>query len=533
MNSEIGEKILNLKSHLIIITALFLITRILYLFTPAGSIGDADQAVFGMMAQKITAFEEFPFVYWENQYAGAAGAYIAAMIFHFFGSGFVQLRTAMMLIVLPGLFLFYFIYRRLFDGNVALISSLFLVFCPYLVLNYTTGAYGGYGESFLGTALIILMSWKMSEQAESQSKGCDAFLLGLVSGFFVYIQFYAIPAVLVFAIPAVWRTVGNRRNQIMMFSGGGLIGIAPLIVDNVMTGGATLTRAAAWMLLIGREDISMSPLMVFRSVVLQKSAYLADWLVNAPFMFGQYVMPGLFGRNLQIASGIFLMAVFACYIVVFIKGTGTSESLRSHHKQFAFYLLVFILFQWVASLRASRHFMPIFPIIPIAFWGLSEKHALFKMLSGVALMVLSVFQAIGWNQDFRTLQFDPRPVVQVMERRGIREFYTSYWTGYPIMFIGNGNLIGSPMLLPFHEPFGDRRPAYTEQVLNSRAPAFFFGSGETSLESEFLSFLRTRKIRYTKIAVQGGRIYDSFSQPVAVSFRKKGWQTIFSLKQIN
>lgn len=140
-----------LNIHLFIITVLFLMTRCLFLLTPAGRFGDADQAVFGMMAQKIALLEEYPIFAWEAHYAGAPVAYIAAIIFHFFGAGYVQLRIAMMFIVFPGFFLFYFIYRRLFDSQKAFIGVLFLIFCPYLVLNFTTGAFGGYGESFVGT----------------------------------------------------------------------------------------------------------------------------------------------------------------------------------------------------------------------------------------------------------------------------------------------------------------------------------------------------------------------------------------------
>lgn len=507
-----------------------MITRVIFLFTPAGSLGDADQAVFGMMAQKIVALEEFPLVYWENHYAGAPAAYLSAMIFHIFGDGFIQLRVAMMLIVLPGLLLFYFIYRRLFGETGALIGALFLVFCPYIVLNYTTGGFGGYGESFLGTALIVLLSWKIRDQAEIPPVGKLPFLLGMTCGFFVYIQFYVIPAVLVFAIPALWRLGENRLKQLLLFCGGGIIGIIPLIIYNFMTGGGTFTRAAAWMLLIGRDDFAMSPLAVLRSVCLQKSAYLADWLFNAPLMFGQYVMPVVFGRNIQIASGLMLIIVFIVFMALSFKRIATKGSPNFCYQQFALYLLTFILFQWTASLHAPRHFMPIFPIIPIALFGLSGIYVPFKNVSVVILLLLSVFQVIGWNHEFRVPQFDPQPVARIMNSRGIREFYASYWTAYPIMFMGKGELIGSPMLLPFHEPFGDRRPKYTEQVLNSRNPAFFFGSGEASLEKEFVTFLKTMNIRYETLAIDGAHIYDNLSKPVAVSFRKKDWQTVFSLR---
>ena len=68
-----------------------------------------------MMAQKIAALEEFPLYCWEAHYAGTPVAYLGAVIFYFFGSGFAQLRWAMILMIFPAYFLFYFIYKRLFD----------------------------------------------------------------------------------------------------------------------------------------------------------------------------------------------------------------------------------------------------------------------------------------------------------------------------------------------------------------------------------------------------------------------------------
>lgn len=516
--------------HVLIITVLFLMTRCLLLLTPAGQFGDADQAIIGMMAQKIASLDEFPLIYWEAHYAGAPSAYIAAIIFHFFGAGFVQLRIALMFIIFPSFFLFYFIYRRLFDSQRAFIGVLFLIFCPYLVLNYTTGAFGGYGESFLGTALIILLSWKIKDQTMSIPMGVSYFLLGLTCGFFVYVHFYVIPAVLVFAIPALWYLGENRIKSFLRFCLGGLIGLSPLIIYNFINSGGTLTRAAAWILLIGRDDISAAPLEVVRNIFLQKGAYLMGWFLNAPLIFGQYVMPAISGHRIQIAAGLMLIIILIGYIVSSFTKTGEKGSAGSYHRQFAFYLLTFILFQWLASLRADRHFMPLFFIIPIALFSLSEGYARLKKASVVILLLLSAFQVIGWNQEFRAPRFDPRPATKIMESRGIREFYASYWTGYPIMFLGEGNLIGSPTLLPFKEPFSDRRPQYTEQVRRSRDSAFVFGAGEESLEKEFLSFLKIHDITYETIEIDGTSIYYHLSTPVVASFNKKDWHNFFSLK---
>lgn len=519
----------NMIVHLLIISVLFFLTRTIFLLTTAGQLGDADQAVLGMMAQKILSLDEFPLIFWENHYAGAPSAYVVAIIFHFVGAGFAQLRIAMMPIIFPGFFLFYFIYRRLFGSQMAFIAVLFLIFCPYIVLNYTTGTLG-YGESFLGTALIILLSWKIKDQSMSIPMGSACLYLGMTCGFFVYIQFYAIPAVIAFAIPALWSHRENRIRSLLRFCLGGLIGFSPLIVYNIWSGFGTLTRAAAWILLIGRDDIAAAPLEVVRNIFMQKSVYLMGWLLNAPLMFGQYVMPAVLGHTLQIAAGLMLIIILTVYTVSSLIKIGEKTSVDSHHQQFAFYLLIFILFQWLASLRADRHFMPIFFVIPIAFFHLTAWHARFKEISIVILLLLSSLQIIDWNQEFMAPRFDARPVVKIMESRGAREFYSSYWTGYPIMFLGGGNLIGSPMLLPYNEPFSDRRPQYTDQVRNSRNSAFVFGADEAVLKNKFLSFQKKYDITYKKIEIDGTQIFYNLSKPVGVSFNKKNWDNFFYLK---
>jgi phosphate starvation-inducible membrane PsiE len=339
-----------------------------------------------------------------------------------------------------------------------------------------------------------------------------------------------IPAVIVFAIPALWSLKKDRIRSLLWFLVGGFVGLFPLIMYNVLTGGGTLTRAAAWILLIGRDDISAASLDVVRNIILQKGAYFMDWFVNTPLMLGQYVMPAVLGHTLQIAAGLMLIVVLTVYTISSLTKIGVKTSVDSYHRQFASYLLIFILFQWIASLRAARHFMPIFFVIPIAFFHLTEWHTGFKKVSIVIILLLSSLQIIGWNQEFMVPRFDARPVVKIMVSRGIREFYSSYWTGYPIMFQGDGKLIGSPMLLHHNEPFAERRPQYTDQVQKSPHSAFVFGSDEEALKNKFLSFKKEHDITCEKVEINGTQIFYNLSKPVGVSFNKKNWDNFFFLK---
>ena len=517
------------RSHLIFIVILFLMSRIIFLYSPEGKFGDADQAVFGMMAQKIAALEEFPLYCWEAHYAGAPVAYLAAVIFHFFGSGFAQLRWTMILMIFPTYFLFYFIYKRLFDGQAALVGVLFLILSPYIVLNCTTAAYGGYGESFLGTALIALLSWRIDGRTTLWNLPFYCFLLGLICGFFVYIHFYVVPAALAFAVPVIWRLGQERFKGACGFFIGGLIGILPLVVYNILNHARTLTRGAAWVLLIGRDEASLLPVEVQGKIASQKGDYLQEWLFNAPIMFGQYVVPYIFGIGIQATAGLVLVVLFIAYAIRAYKGIG-EEKVSFYHRQFALFLLIFVLFQWIASLGADRHFMPLFVVIPVALLGLVYGHNILKRGILTILLLMGVLQTYGWHHDFKKPNFDPRPVLDILNKEGIREFYSSYWTAYPIMFLGNGTVTGAPLLLPYHEPFSDRRPQYTEQVVRSRHAAFVFESGEESLKTEFLSFLEENRVIYKLYDANRACLFAGFSKPVGVRFDKQNWKNYFFLK---
>jgi len=287
-----------------------------------------------------------------------------------------------------------------------------------------------------------------------------------------------IPAVLVFVIPVVLKHHHARWKRVLTFSLGGIIGISPMIAYNIVNRGGSFTRAAGWVMLIGRDDISAAPSEIIRNIFVHKGAYLMDWFYTLPVNLGQYVVPGLFGARMQAASGLLLLIASGIYVGIFFHNRNKTLS-GYYHRQFALYMLAFIGFHWLASLYATRHFMMLFYIMPVIFFGLAERYAYLKKVTTLLLLLLAVLQAVGWNESFKEHPFDPRPAVEGMQKEGIREFYASYWTGYPIMFLGKGALIGSPMLLTKNQPFGERRPHYTEQVVRSDDPAFvFWGRGK-------------------------------------------------------
>jgi len=212
-----------------------IISRILYLSYPIGYFGDADESVFGLMALEIMEFKSFPIYCWEAHYAGAFVSYLAAIIFYFFGPGFVQLRLPMLLMFIISIPLFFIIYKKtLNDLYSAATSTLIIIFCPFIVLYYTMGAFGGYGETYLGSSIIMIMSIYICENANSSNKISYLFMMifGLCCGLFFYILPLALPVILAFAFPALYfyKSTNQDKKSTLFFCSGGLIGLLPVMI---------------------------------------------------------------------------------------------------------------------------------------------------------------------------------------------------------------------------------------------------------------------------------------------------------------
>jgi len=502
----------NASFHILIICSLVLVTRIIFLLSPLGHTIDSDEAIFGLMALKIEAMEEFPIYVWEAHYSGTFIAYVAALLFHLFGSGPLLLRSVLLPLALLSSSFFYLVYRQLFGASLAFFASLFLTFCPFVVLYYTSIAVN-YGELYLGTALIMFLSLKLKEGISEKWSLFLVFLLGLACGFYFYALFLVLPAIIAFAFPAVISLKKNRLKNILSFSAGGLIGLLPFIVYNLKTHGGSFIRAGGRILSTGRADMDVSLSAIIGKIMLNKMDYFKTWLTNAPKTFGLYLLPESLGDRALSVAGIFLIFVFVLFILYVFVGKAKKTDSDSG-RLFAFYFILLILLQWFASLESPRHLLPLLIVIPVVFMALSGNRKTYTKISISLLCLFAVLQLTGWPERLRQPFFDPYPIVPILKGKGIKEFYGQYWTVYPIMFAGKGEFIGSPLLLPYHEPLADRLPKCTLDVRRSLKAAYVFTKGENGLEEKFLRFIKDHKITYESIAVGETNIYFNLSKPV-------------------
>jgi hypothetical protein len=305
-----------------------------------------------------------------------------------------------------------------------------------------------------------------------------------------------------------------------------------MIYYNLIHSGSTFLRAAGRSLSVGRERMEMPVGELIQYILLKKVEYLKTWLATAPDMLGQYVMPAMAGKWGLAVSGL-ILALFLVWfsISVFMNPTGLRD--RVYLCQFSAYLILLILFQWVADLYDTRHLLPLLFVIPVALFFFSDRLGRWDGVVMGVMGLLCLLQTADWVDQMKQIErdnlFDPKPVADLMKSRGIGRFYGSYQTTYPIVFVAKGAIVGSPLLLPYQKALSDRRPDYTEQVRRSSSPAFVFASDEKALKEEFQKFLVDHQVVSQSVEVNGISVYFGLSRTVDAVVKSR-WRTTFALR---
>src|SRR5579859_6114213 len=227
---------------LAIAVALGLALRLAVIGSPLGEI-DGDEAIVGLMARHIAFLGEFPVFYWGQPYLGSLEAFSAAPLFRLFDSGTLLLKLVPTAYSLGFLGLSAVLARRLFGTAAALATAAYLAVPPATWAVWSTKARGGYAELlFLGQALLLVTLM----QARAPRRRL-ALLWGILAG----LAFWTHPLAIVYILPTVAflllarRTLagrGRRKTVAELGLGvlGAILGMAPLIVENLRDGFLTL-----------------------------------------------------------------------------------------------------------------------------------------------------------------------------------------------------------------------------------------------------------------------------------------------------
>src|SRR5438270_4778728 len=213
-----------------------LAVRLAIIASPLGEI-DGDEAVVGLMARHIAFLGERPVFYWGQPYLGSLEAFSAAPLFRVFDSSTVVLKLVPAAYSLAFLALSAILTRRLFGTGAALATAAYLALPPAMWAVWSTKARGGYAELlFLGQALV-LATLALAQSPSRRLTLLWGILVGLAFWTHLLAIVYVLPAVvyLALALRGRWSAAGIGLGAV-----GALIGMTPLIIENLADGFLTL-----------------------------------------------------------------------------------------------------------------------------------------------------------------------------------------------------------------------------------------------------------------------------------------------------
>jgi len=452
---------------LLAIVALGALVRGMYLLWPHL---DSDIAVVGLMARHALNGEFYP-LYWGNHYGGSLEPLIAAGVFALTGSGPRALNATAALISLSYLPLLYLLGKEIIGRRAGLVAAFLAALGPYMLVAYSVVARGLHVEMLPLGALLLWLTVRLIKAGPTAPGQAWALIAwGLTAGVGVWTSplfIYFLPPTMFLLIYSAPRLVITPRFWLMALAA--LVGAAPLIYHNWLTGGGTLHYME-----IPRPHSGFLNNLHFLLRHGLPAAVGATWFKKG------WLLPGLgpalalaaglslawalwrwggdmyrrFSRNTGSSGGEVLLLTMGCVAYVYCAVGGADSG------SFRYLLALYIVWPLVAALA----------------WDSLRRRG--GVLAGLGWLFLALV-AVGsiWG----TVAFSPlnhaeqraasremgpeqASLTRVLQGLGIRYAYVvDYWMGMKGTFLADEQVI----MLPFDH---ERHPPYKEALL--RAPRY-------------------------------------------------------------
>jgi 4-amino-4-deoxy-L-arabinose transferase-like glycosyltransferase len=429
--------------------AIGLALRLAVIASPLGEI-DGDEAVVGLMARHIAFLGERPVFYWGQPYLGSLEAFSAAALFRLFDSSTPLLKLVPTAYSLAFLALSAAVARRMFGTGPALATAAYLAVPPAMWAVWSTKARGGYAELLcLGEALLLVTLMLAQSPGRRVALGWGV-LAGLAFWTHALAVVYLVPAV-VFLILARRRPREEKRwsaAAVGLAVVGGVLGMAPLIIENL--GDGFLTLAA----LLQPADLPLDrPAQIVRF-----------FRVGVPVLLGlgqPTTSAAMFDQDWgQRPAGHVWVAGLA---VLILAGAGVAyvPSLRrlvacgaDRFSEPALLLMLALIVPPVVALTRfgflvsePRYALPLYSAVPLlagALWRVRLPFPRADVLRwGVVVAVLGFNLWSLASTDVRLWRPEDTPdstpatraeLVRYLVAADRHQMYTDYWIGYPVMF---------------------------------------------------------------------------------------------------
>jgi hypothetical protein len=463
-----------------------LIEKLAIMASPLGEI-DGDEAVVGLMARHIAFLGERPVFYWGQPYLGSLEAFTAAPLFRVFDSSTLLLKLVPTAYSLGFLAVTAWMTRRLFGIGPALATAVYLALPPAMWAVWSTKARGGYAEVlFLGQALLLVTLALASGPTRTK-----AALWGLLAGLAFWTHLLAV----VYLVPAVVYVALSRRLRLphaALMVVGGLIGMLPLIIENLSDGFLTLAA------LLQPPDLPVDP----------PAQFVRFFRVGVPVLVGlgqPTTSQTMFDQDWpHRPAGHLVVAVLAVALLVgamVVHVPAVRRLIRcgaDRCAEPALLLFVAALVPPVVALTRfgffvsePRYALPLYSAVPLlagALWRLPWRPLRWPVVSVLVLFnawsLVSTDPVLWRPEDTPDSTAATRAaLVQYLVPQDRHQIYTDYWIGYPVMFETRETVLAYVISGGFN-----RYVPPADNVQRTPNPAWVFEPG-TEAETEFLAQL--------------------------------------------
>jgi hypothetical protein len=460
---------------------------------------NSDEAVEGLMARHV-GFNEHPVFMWGQSYKGVPEVYVAAAAFRLAGASVVVLKATTLLFFAAFVACYFVLIDELFSRRVAWLASLFLIFCPPVLVYWSLNGSAEIAITLLtGTVLMLgAERWQQTRAPAALAVACGAV------GFGLWVQQFIVYYVVALAVVTSGSRPGNPRWKVLRLFLGlsviyGLIGAFAFFTDGFdLPGGIgvhhpqklwrfagvflAVWAAGGWLETLTRRErvVAAAGFAIGYGPAIAHRLSTAGGGLPPLGRLDIHSLPGLVGFTmhgvipmllgfagptsdpLPVPRPLMILMVTA----IAISYSAISYSTASHTRRIFHVFLISTPLIALASgsyseIQSYRYLMPIFAALPVIYAtgvaALWDWHRLAGLALGGALLATFAFEQMVWSQTLGP-DTEARAVLACMNQQGVRRAYAGYWLSYKLTFLSGETIIVAP------RDGSDRYPAYTALV---------------------------------------------------------------------
>jgi hypothetical protein len=429
---------------------------------------ESDEAVWGLMAKHafdggLSAF------YWGQGYGGILEVLPTGLLFSVTGTSWITLRLVPIAITAVAALLVWRVGRRTIGNTGGAVAAVVFWVFPFYLVWKSTRAHGFYASGLVLALLVLLLVLRLDER-RSRS---DAALLGLVLG----VAWWQTTQIVAIALPALawltWRRPSVWRDAWVAVPLT-LLGALPWLVSNLRHDWWSFELDAPAPSYPTRLRGGLSGTLPMALDL--RLPFTSDWLAGKAVAGAAYVLLlALFAvaaYRLRRAPVAVLAVVAVAYPLLYAVSDYTWLNDEPRYMVLLVPVLVLLLCLPVTTVRRG-----------------AVAVAVATALSIVSFASLDV-ERYRISADGHLVPREFAPLVEELDRLGIRRVFGHYWITYRLTFETDERIVAADAdtdslaerepgaILP-ELPYDTRRPDYADDVVAVEAPAWVFRAGST------------------------------------------------------